>query len=68
MYAIDGEMANRRRLIQSKLDSEKHLLKEIEESMHTSDELTRNMSNILESFRAGVSRVIVLIDMGRAWP
>lgn len=56
MYAIDGEMANRRRLIQSKLDSEKHLLKEIEESMHTSDELTRNMSNILESFSTRLRR------------
>ena len=50
MFTIDGEMAQRRRFIKNKLEHEKRMLAEIEESMQTSDELTKNMSEILESF------------------
>ena len=50
MFTIDGEMAQRRRFINNKLEHEKQMLSEIEDSMQTSDELTKNMSEILESF------------------
>ena len=57
MFTIDGEMAQRRRFIKNKLEHEKQMLSEIEESMQTSNELTNNMSEILESFSGKVTKL-----------